>query len=211
MPLGASRVLIKTSLAGREIMQKLLNSFLVVIAIGLLIVPNCENILGAEGSLYPQGYNETVERAMVKSILWANDEQLRRLVNIVEKKYGSQIDEISKKYYACPKDIKAIAIVESLMDENAESSVGAIGLMGVKRMTGKEMGFDDIERPLNNLEAGTKYYTVLLERFKDRELALAAYNLGPGEVENRLNKGFNPETIDYIWKIRRVSRFVMQI
>ncbi len=192
-------------------MQKLLNSFLVVIAISLFIAPNCENILGAEGPLYPQGYNETVERAMVKSILWANDGQIRRLVNIVEKKYGSQIDQISKKYYACPEDIKAIAIVESLMDEDAESSVGAIGLMGVKRTTGKDMGFNDIEHPINNLKAGTKYYKVLLERFKDRELALAAYNLGPGEVENRINKGFNPETIDYIWKIRRVSRFVMQI
>jgi soluble lytic murein transglycosylase-like protein len=97
------------------------------------------------------------------------------------------------------------------MDEDVESSVGAIGLMGVKRTTGKDMGFNDIEHPINNLKAGTKYYKVLLERFKDRELALAAYNLGPGEVENRINKGFNPETIDYIWKIRRVSRFVMQI
>ena len=192
-------------------MQKLLNSFFVVIAIGLFIAPNCENRLGAEGSSYPQGYNETIEHAMVKSIHWASDEQIRRLVNIVEKRYGSQIDEISKKYYACPEDIKAIAIVESLMDEGAESSVGAIGLMGVKRTTGREMGFNDIEHPINNLQAGTKYYTVLLERFKDRELALAAYNLGPGEVENRLNKGFNPETIEYIWKIRRVSRFVMQI
>lgn len=192
-------------------MQKLLNSFFVVIAISLFIAPSCENRLGAESPLYSQGYNETVERAMVKSILWASDEQIRRLVNIVEKKYGSQIDQISKRYYACPEDIKAIAIVESLMDEDAESTVGAIGLMGVKRMTGKEMGFDDIERPINNIKAGTKYYRVLLERFKDRELAFAAYNLGPGELENRLNKGFNPETIDYIWKIRRVSRFVMQI
>jgi hypothetical protein len=65
--------------------KKLLNSFLVVIAISLFVAPNCENILEAEGSLYPQGYNETVERAMVKSILWANDGQIRRLVNIVEK------------------------------------------------------------------------------------------------------------------------------
>jgi soluble lytic murein transglycosylase-like protein len=189
-------------------MKKLLNSFFVVIAISLFIAPSCENRLGAESSSYPQGYNEVVEQAMVKSILWASDEQIRRLVKIVEKKYGSQIGQISKKYYACPEDIKAIAIVESLMDEDAESSVGAIGLMGVKRMTGTEMGFEDIERPINNLKAGTKYYRALLDRFKDRELALAAYNLGPSELENRLNKGFNPETIDYIWKIRRVIRFI---
>jgi soluble lytic murein transglycosylase-like protein len=50
---------------------------------------------------------------------------------------------------------------------------------------------------------------MLLKKFKDRELALAAYNLGPGEVGNRLNNGFDPETIAYIWKIRRVSRLVI--
>jgi soluble lytic murein transglycosylase-like protein len=71
------------------------------------------------------------------------------------------------------------------------------------------MGFDDIEGPINNLKAGTKYYKMLLKKFKDRELALAAYNLGPGEVGNRLNNGFDPETMDYIWKIRRVSRLVI--
>lgn len=190
-------------------MQKLLISFFVVIAISFFIAPNIKNRLGAECSLYPQGYNETIEQAMVKSIVWASDKQIRRLINSVEQKYGSEIKQISKKYYTCPKDIKAIAVVESLIDKDAESHLGAIGLMGVKRTTGKDMGFNDIEHPINNLKAGTKYYKLLLEKFKDRELALAAYNLGPTEVENRLNKGFNPETIDYIWKIRRVSRLVM--
>ena len=35
--------------------------------------------------------------------------------------------------------------------------------------------------PINNLKAGTKYYKMLLGT--SPELALAAYNLGPGEVE----------------------------
>ena len=39
--------------------------------------------------------------------------------------------------------------------------------MGVKRTTGKEMGFDDVEGPMNNLKAGTKYYKMLLKKFKD--------------------------------------------
>jgi soluble lytic murein transglycosylase-like protein len=190
-------------------MQKLLISFFVVIAISFFIAPNFENRLGAESSLYPQAYNETIEQAIIKAVLWASDAQIRRLLNSVEQKYGSEIKQISKKYYTCPKDIKAIAVVESLIDEDAKSHLGAIGLMGVKKTTGKEMGFQDLEHPINNLKAGTKYYRLLLKKFKDRELALAAYNLGPAELENRLNKGFNPETIDYIWKIRRVSRLVM--
>ncbi|MCX5846006.1 MAG: lytic transglycosylase domain-containing protein [Deltaproteobacteria bacterium] len=190
-------------------MQKPLISFFVVIAIIFLIAPHYDNRLRGESSLYHKSYSETVEQAIVKSVLWASDEQIRRLITMVEKKYGSDIMQISKKYYACPKDIKAIAIVESLMDEEAESSEGAIGLMGVKRTTGEEMGFHDIEHPINNLKAGTKYFKVMLNKFKDRDLALAAYNLGPGEVENRLINGFNPETIDYIWKIRRVKQLVI--
>ena len=189
-------------------MQKLLTSFFVVMAVIFLIAPNCENRLRGESSL-SLAYGKAVEKAIERSVLWASDEQIRTLVKVIEKKYGSDIMQISKKYFASPQDIKAIAIVESLMDEDAESSEGAIGLMGVKRTTGEEMGFHDIEHPINNLKAGTKYFIVMLNKFKDRDLALAAYNLGPGEVENRLINGFNPETIDYIWKIRRVRQLVM--
>jgi len=185
---------------------KFLTSVFLSAAIILWIAPHYDNRL--QSSLYPKPYSETVRRAIVKSVHWAKDKEILRLVNRAEKKYGSQIDHISKKYFANPQDIKAIAIVESLMDEAAKSSEGAIGLMGVKRSTGKEMGFTDIEHPINNLNAGAKYYKRLLNKFKDRDLALAAYNLGPGAVENRLSSGFDPETINYIWKIRRVVHII---
>ena len=191
-------------------MRKLSISLIAAIVIILITTLNCEySFVRGDALSYQQTRDTRVEEAIVKSIAWATDEQIRRLAEIIEHKYGSQIEQISRKYYASPEDIKAIAIVESLTDENAESGAGAVGLMGVKRTTGKEMGFDDIERPINNLKAGTKYYTMLLTKFRDRELALAAYNLGPGEVGNRLNNGFDPETIAYIWKIRRVSRLVI--
>ena len=185
---------------------KFLTSLFLAGVIVLWIAPHYDNRL--QSSLYPKPYSQTVRRAIVKSVHWAKDREILRLVNRAEKKYGSQIDQISKKYYTDPQDIKAIAIVESLMDEAAKSSEGAIGLMGVKRSTGREMGFTDIEHPIKNLNAGAKYYKRLLNKFKDRELALAAYNLGPGAVENRLSNGFDPETINYIWKIRRVVHII---
>lgn len=190
-------------------MHKLSISLFAAIAIIVIIALNYQYRFVGDTSLYQEARDNRIEKAIVKSVVWATDEQIRRLALIIEKKYGSQIAQISRKYYASPEDIKAIAIVESLTDENAESSVGAVGLMGVKRTTGKEMGFDDVKGATNNLKAGTKYYKMLLKKFKDRELALAAYNLGPGEVGNRLNNGFDPETIAYIWKIRRVSRLVI--
>ncbi len=185
---------------------KLLTSLFLAAAIVLWIAPHYDNRL--QSALYSKPYNETVRRAIVKSVHWAKDEEILRLVNRAEKKYGSHIDQISRKYYTNPQDIKAIAIVESLMDEAAKSSEGAIGLMGVKRTTGREMGFTEIEHPVKNLNAGTKYYKMLLNRFKNRELALAAYNLGPGAVKTRLSSGFDPETINYIWKIRRVVHII---
>lgn len=185
---------------------KFLTSLFLAVAIVLCIAPHCDN--GLQSSLYPKPYSKTVRQAIVKSVHWANDREILKLVNKAEQKYGSQINQISKKYYTNPMDIKAIAIVESLMDEAAKSSEGAIGLMGIKRSTAMAMGFTDIEHPIKNLNAGTKYYRTLLKRFKDRELALAAYNLGPGAVENRLSNGFDPETINYIWKIRRVVHII---
>ncbi len=183
-----------------------LTSLLLAAVIVLAIAPHYENRL--QSSHYPKPYNQTVRRAIQKSIHWAKDKEIVKLVNRVEKKYGSQIDHISKKYSANPQDIKAIAIVESLVDEAAKSSEGAIGLMGVKTTTGREMGFTDIEHPIRNLSAGTKYYKTLLKKFNNRELAFAAYNLGPTKVENRLSGGFDPETMGYIWKIRRVVHLI---
>ena len=189
-------------------MLKLLTAFFLATAIILWIAPHYENRLRGESTIYSKTYSTTVKRAIAKSIQWADDEQILRLVNKAEKKYGSHINRISREYCACPKDIKAIAIVESLMDENAKSREGAIGLMGIKRRTGMDMGFHNIEHPLDNLNAGTKYYRTLLKKFKDRELALAAYNLGPAGVVNRLSSGFDPETMEYIWKIRRVVHII---
>ncbi len=187
---------------------KFLTSMFLAAAIVLFVTPHYEHRLRGETSLYPKPYSKEVRRAILKSIHWANDRQILGLVNRAEEKYGSQINQISKEYYADPKDIKAIAIVESLIDEAAKSGEGAIGLMGVKRTTGAAMGFTDIEHPIKNLSAGTKYYQALLKKFQDRELALAAYNLGPGKVENRLSSGFDPETMEYIWKIRRVVHII---
>jgi soluble lytic murein transglycosylase-like protein len=112
--------------------QKHIISLFVVMAVVLSIAPNGENGLGGETSSYLNAYSEAVERAILKSIVWADDAQIRRLASLLERKYGNQINKISKKYYACPEDIKAITIVESLTDEDAKSSKGALGLMGFK-------------------------------------------------------------------------------
>lgn len=185
-------------------MKALLFFALLIISVFAPMTPYFEKGLRVESSLPPAPSDETVKRAMMKSILWANDDQIRRLVQRAEVKYGRQIDLISQEHDISSEDIKAIAIVESLIAEKARSGDGAIGLMGIKRGTGRDMGFNRIDHPVENLKAGAEYYRRLLNRYKDRELALAAYNLGPAKLEKKLGNGFDPETMSYIWKIRRV-------
>ncbi len=183
-------------------------ALLIISAVMAPMVPDFERGSRLEGSFSPVPGSETVRRAMVKSIRWADDETIRGWVQKANLRYGRYIDLISAENGISPAEIEAIAVVESLVCERAKSGEGAIGLMGVKRGTARDMGFNSIDRPVDNLKAGAKYYRRLVHRFKDRELAMAAYNLGPARLEQRLARGFDPETMDYIWKIRRVMNIV---
>ncbi|MCE5263388.1 MAG: lytic transglycosylase domain-containing protein [Deltaproteobacteria bacterium] len=183
-------------------------ALLLISAVMAPMVPDFERGLRLEGSLSPVPGSETVRHAMVKSIRWADDEVIRGWVQKANLKYGRHIDLISAENGISQAEIKAIAVVESLICERAKSGEGAIGLMGIKRGTARDMGFNNIDRPVDNLKAGAKYYRRLVHRFKDRELAMAAYNLGPARLEERLGGGFDPQTMDYIWKIRRVMNII---
>jgi len=58
-----------------------------------------------------------------------------------------------------------------------------VGLMQILPETAAEIGYPDAADPASNLEAGCRYLAALLEGFGgDVELALAAYNAGPGAV-----------------------------
>jgi soluble lytic murein transglycosylase-like protein len=78
-----------------------------------------------------------------------------------------------------------LAVVETESGEAADavSPRGAVGLMQVLPETAAEVGLPDAADPATNLEAGCRYLAALLDSFGgDVELALAAYNAGPGAV-----------------------------
>ena len=84
-----------------------------------------------------------------------------------------------------PALVLAVVQAESRQAADAVSSKGAVGLMQVLPETAAEIGFPDAADPASNLEAGCKYLAALLESFGgDVELALAAYNAGPGAVRH---------------------------
>jgi hypothetical protein len=86
-----------------------------------------------------------------------------------------------------PEIIRAIIDTESGGKADALSKKGAIGLMQLMPNTAKELGVDPYD-PAQNVEGGTRYFNQLLERFNDRDLALAAYNWGPTNVSSAIKK-----------------------
>jgi soluble lytic murein transglycosylase-like protein len=82
-----------------------------------------------------------------------------------------------------PALVFAVVEVESRQTPDAVSPKGAVGLMQLLPETAAEIGYPDAADPASNLEAGCKYLAALLDSFGgDVDLALAAYNAGPGAV-----------------------------
>jgi membrane-bound lytic murein transglycosylase MltF len=80
---------------------------------------------------------------------------------------------------------------ESRLDQNAHSRVGAIGVMQVMPVTGKELNVGDISLIEPNIHAGVKFVRTMVDRYYAHEsmddlnkvfFAFAAYNAGPGRV-----------------------------
>lgn len=75
----------------------------------------------------------------------------------------------------------SIAKIESNFDSTVKSSRGAIGLFQLTPSTAKKLGVNPYV-PRENVEGGLKYYQTLYKKYGSMELALAAYNAGPGNV-----------------------------
>jgi soluble lytic murein transglycosylase-like protein len=117
-------------------------------------------------------------------------------------KYDHIIDRYSAKYNVSPRLVKAMMRQESGFNKNATSSKGAGGLMQLMPDTAKWLGVKNIYDPEQNIEGGVKYISQLLNKYdQDTELALAAYNAGPGNVHKY--NGIPPfkETMNYVNKI----------
>lgn len=109
----------------------------------------------------------------------------------------------AKKYNLDPQLVRAVIEVESAFNPNAVSRVGAGGLMQLMPGTAYNLGCRDRFDPEQNIEAGAKYLRMMMDRFGSWDLAIAAYNAGPGNVEKA--GGIPPfaETQHYVVKVKK--------
>lgn len=126
--------------------------------------------------------------------------------NLMEKaRYYFPMFEEQLDKYDIPLEMKYLAIVESALKPRARSRVGATGLWQFMYQTGKQFNLnvssyvDERSDPFRATEAACKYLSSLYKIFGDWDLALAAYNSGPGNVNKAIRRSGGSKNY---WNIR---------
>ena len=147
-------------------------------------------------------YNPSLE-SVIKSYLKNRRETLQRLMALSEFYFPLFESELDK--HDIPLELKYLSIVESALKPRAKSRVGATGLWQFMFATGKMYGLnvssyvDERSDPIKSTEAASKYLSKLYEIFGDWDLALAAYNSGPGNVSKAIRRSGGYQNY---WNIR---------
>lgn len=149
----------------------------------------------------PLPYNDIVQDFI--DIYLGRKEEMGRMIGRSE--YYFPIFEKALRSKGVPEEVKYLSIVESALDPQAVSRVGATGPWQFMFSSGKAFGLtiddyqDERKDPIAASYAAANYFRDSYNEFGDWLLALAAYNCGKGNVNRaiRLAGGVND-----FWAIR---------
>jgi soluble lytic murein transglycosylase-like protein len=114
----------------------------------------------------------------------------------------SMVLKTAQRHHVDPNLVRAVISTESNWNAAAVSRRGAQGLMQLIPETAHTLGVGNPFDPAQNVDAGTRYLGMLLERYNgDLTKTLAAYNAGPGAVDRFGGVPNFRETRDYVRKV----------
>tara|TARA_B110000027_G_scaffold18638_2_gene19479 strand:- start:25300 stop:26784 length:1485 start_codon:yes stop_codon:yes gene_type:complete len=148
------------------------------------------------------GYNPSLE-SVIKGYLKNRKQSTETLLS--RSHYYFPMFEAVLDKHNLPLELKYLAVVESALKPRAKSRVGATGLWQFMFATGKQYGLevssyvDERCDPLRSTNAAAEYLAALYKTFGDWDLALAAYNSGPGNVTKAIRRSGGYQNY---WNIR---------
>lgn len=136
-------------------------------------------------------YNEIVRRYILRYVKHSP----RQLASLQRKaQYYFPIFEDILGKHGLPFELSYLPVIESALNPQAHSPVGAAGLWQFMPATGKKYGLeinsliDERMDPIRSTEAACRFLKALYNVFGDWNLVIAAYNCGPGNVNKAIHR-----------------------
>ena len=136
-------------------------------------------------------YNEVVRRYILRYVKH-NPRQLASLQRKADYYFPLFEDILGK--YDLPFELCYLPVIESALNPQARSHMGAVGLWQFMPATGKKYGLevnslvDERMDPIRSTEAACRFLKALYSIFGDWNLVIAAYNCGPGNVNKAIHR-----------------------
>lgn len=136
-------------------------------------------------------YNQVIRQFILRYVKH-NPQQLARLQGRSEYYFPLFTDILAK--YDMPYEICYLAVIESALNPQAKSHMGAAGLWQFMPSTGRLYGLeinsliDERMDPIKSTDAACRFLKTLYTNFGDWNLAIAAYNCGPGNVNKAIHR-----------------------
>lgn len=155
----------------------------------------------AEAAAATATAEDNAERLQAEEKARVRDEMIQAAVNRhgISWNLAANIHDIAEEEGIDPNVAYGLVKTESTFRHRAVSPVGARGLTQLLPSTAKWMmpeirSNDQLFEEETNLRVGFRYLRYLLDKYRgDEELALLAYNRGPGTVDRVLSRGGNPD------------------